>query len=88
MSDWRAWTEFSEVVPPAAVSLYMEETRQMLGDLFDGTRTVEQLVELAWSPSMFHRLMRVPGVTWSLARQIQYRMVTFITDAGRASGIE
>ena len=49
------WSEFPSDVRRAADAVYISESQQMLGDLFDSSKTVEQLVEVAWASEMRQR---------------------------------
>lgn len=81
------WSDFPADVRRAADAVYIEQSQWMLGDLFDSSKTVEQLVEVAWSSEMRQRFMAVPGGSRELARAMQARLAWFMIDAGRACGL-
>lgn len=81
------WSDFPADVRRAADAVYIAESQNMLGDLFDSSKTVEQLVEVAWSSELRQRFMAVPGGSRELARAMQSRLAWFMIDAGRACGL-
>ncbi len=81
------WSEFPSDVRRAADAVYISEPQQMLGDLFDSSKTVEQLVEVAWASEMRQRFMAVPGGSRELARAMQARLAWFMIDVGRVCGL-